>query len=302
MKIAVTYEDGKVFQHFGHTENFKIYEMENGEILSSEIVNTDGTGHEALAAWLTDNGVSGLICGGMGQGAADALAMAGISVFSGTTGDADDAVARFLSGELVNAGVNCDHHHEHGHEHGHSCGHGHEDGGCGGHDDGGCDCEGGCGGCHGGCGGGEMQFLFEGKNVGKKVRVHYRGTYDDGEQFDASYDRGEPLEFICGAGMMIMGFDKAVAEMEVGDVVDVHLMPGEAYGERQDRMVITVQKATVQGSEDLSVGDRVYLTDELGRPFPALVTEADDTNITFDCNHEMAGKELNFRIELVEIM
>ena len=69
-----------------------------------------------------------------------------------------------------------------------------------------------------------------GPNVGKTCRTHYRGTFNDGTQFDSSYDRGEPLEFICGAGQMIKGFDAAVANMEVGQVVDVHLMPEEAYG------------------------------------------------------------------------
>jgi FKBP-type peptidyl-prolyl cis-trans isomerase 2 len=145
------------------------------------------------------------------------------------------------------------------------------------------------------------QFLFEGKNVGKTVKVHYRGTFNDGEQFDASYDRGEPLEFVCGTGMMIPGFDRACAELEPGDVIDVHLMPEDAYGMPKDNMIITVEKEIVTGSEDVAVGDRVYLTDQLGRPFAALVTEVDDKNVTFDCNHEMAGKELNFRIEMVEI-
>ena len=71
---------------------------------------------------------------------------------------------------------------------------------------------------------------MEGKNVGKTCRTHYRGTFNDGTQFDSSYDRGEPLEFICGVGQMIRGFDAAVAEMEVGEKVNIHLMPEEAYG------------------------------------------------------------------------
>ena len=73
-------------------------------------------------------------------------------------------------------------------------------------------------------------IILEGKNAGRTVRVHYRGTFNDGTQFDSSYDRGEPLEFICGAGMMISGFDKAVVDMETGQAVDIHLMPEEAYG------------------------------------------------------------------------
>ena len=284
MKIAVTYEEGNVFQHFGRTENYKVYETEDGRIVSSEVKSTNGTGHEAIADLLKEDGVEVLICGGLGQGAKDALEACEIEVFSGAEGSADEAVEKYLKGELESTGVNCDHHdHEHGHDHEQ------EEAGCGG---------GGCAGCSG-CG--MPQFLFEGKNVGRTVKVHYRGTFNDGEQFDASYDRGEPLEFVCGTGMMIPGFDRACAELEVGDVIDVHLMPDDAYGMPQENMIITVEKAAVTGSEDVAVGDRVYLTDQLGRPFAALVTAVDDTNVTFDCNHEMAGKELNFRIEMMEI-
>jgi FKBP-type peptidyl-prolyl cis-trans isomerase 2 len=100
--------------------------------------------------------------------------------------------------------------------------------------------------------------------------------------------------------MMIPGFDYAVGSMDVGEVIDVHLMPEEAYGMPRPEMVVTVEKRLVEGSEDLEVGDKVTLADQLGRPYSATVTAADDTNITFDCNHEMAGKELNFRIELLE--
>ena len=160
-----------------------------------------------------------------------------------------------------------------------------------------------CAGCPG-CGGGagfEPFYFFEGTNVGKSVKVHYRGTFDDGTQFDASYDRGMPLEFVCGVGDMIRGFDKAVAEMAVGDIIDVHLEPEEAYGMPNPNMVITVPKASIQGLEGIETGDKVVLQDELGRPFDALVTYQDEENITFDCNHEMAGKALNFTIEMLEI-
>ena len=144
-------------------------------------------------------------------------------------------------------------------------------------------------------------YMFEGTNVGKRVKVHYRGTFDNGSQFDASYDRNQPLEFICGTGQMIKGFDRAVAEMKVGDVIDVHLEPEDAYGMPNPNMVITVKRATVQGLDGIEAGDKVMLADELGRPFDALVTEMDEENITFDCNHEMAGKALNFSIEMLEI-
>ena len=174
-------------------------------------------------------------------------------------------------------------------------------GGCGteGSGDSSCGCGGGCGGCGGGC---HSEPLFEGKNVGKTLRAHYTGTLNDGTKFDSSYDRGEPLEFICGYGYMIEGFDKAVANMEVGDIVDVHLTPDEAYGEANPNMIITMEISELPGAENLTVGQRVYLQDMYGRPFPVKVTAMDDTNITFDGNHELAGKELNFKIELVEIV
>ena len=101
--------------------------------------------------------------------------------------------------------------------------------------------------------------------------------------------------------MMIKGFDAAVADMEVGQIVDVHLMPEEAYGMPDPKMVMTFEIAQLPGSEDLAVGQQVYLSDSTGQPFPVKVAAKDDRTITLDANHEMAGKELNFRIELVEV-
>ena len=283
MKIAVTYDNGMVFQHFGHTEQFKVYDVADGAVTSTEVIGTNGSGHEALASFLKDRSVDVLICGGIGGGAEAALTEAGIEMCAGAAGSADEAVAAYLRGELVNTGVNCDHHDEE-----HACG-GHEDGeACGG-------CAGGCHGCHG-------MPMIEGKNVGKTCRTHYRGTFNDGTQFDSSYDRGEPLEFICGAGMMIPGFDAAVANMDVGETVQVHLMPEEAYGEKDPSAVFTVTIAELPGAETVSVGDQVYLQDMYGRQMPVRVTAKDEKSVTFDANHEMAGKELNFSIELVEIL
>ena len=290
MKIAATYDNGNIFQHFGKTEFFKVYEVEDNKVVSSEGIGSNGTGHGALAGLLADQGISVLICGGIGGGAQAALAEAGIELCSGAQGDADTAVEAYLKGELVSTGVNCDHHH---HEDGHSCGN-HEDGhSCGGHEDGHS-----CGGCGGGCG---SQPSITGPNVGKTCRTHYRGTFNDGTQFDSSYDRGEPLEFICGAGQMIKGFDAAVANMEVGQVVDVHLMPEEAYGMPNPDAIFTLEIEQLPGAEDLTVGQQVYLSNQYGQPFPVKVNAKDEKTITFDANHEMAGKELNFRIELVEV-
>ena len=121
-----------IFQHFGHTERFKIYEVEDGKVVSSEVVDTAGAGHEALATFLAKQGVDTLICGGIGPGAVNALGMCGIRVFGGITGLADFAVEALLCGSLAyNPEPNCDHHdHEHGE--GHECGH-HGDGHCGCH-------------------------------------------------------------------------------------------------------------------------------------------------------------------------
>ena len=289
MKIAATYDNGNIFQHFGKTEFFKVYEVEDNKVVSSEVIGSNGTGHGALAGLLAEQGISVLICGGIGGGAQSALAEAGIELCSGAQGDADAAVEAYLKGELVSTGVNCDHHHEEGH----SCG-SHEDGhSCGGHEEGHS-----CGNCSGGCG---SQPAITGPNVGKTCRTHYRGTFNDGTQFDSSYDRGEPLEFICGAGQMIKGFDAAVANMEVGQVVDVHLMPEEAYGMPNPDAIFTLEIEQLPGSEDLTVGQQVYLSNQYGQPFPVKVNAKDEKTITFDANHEMAGKELNFRIELVEV-
>lgn len=280
MKIAVTYDNGNIFQHFGKTEFFKVYEIEDNKVISSEVIGSNGTGHGALAGLLADQDVDVLICGGIGGGAQAALEEAGVEMCAGAQGDADQAVEAYLKGELVSTGANCDHHHEEGH----SCGH-HEEGHT-------------CGNCGGSCGAGTA---LTGRNVGKTCRTHYRGTFNDGTQFDSSYDRGEPLEFICGAGQMIRGFDAAVADMEVGQVVDVHLMPEEAYGMPDPNAVFTLEIAQLPGSEDLQAGQRVYLSNQYGQPFPVTVTEKGETTITFDANHEMAGKELNFHIELVEV-
>ena len=150
MKIAVTFENGQVFQHFGHTEQFKLYEVEGGKVVASEVIDTNGSGHEALADFLAQRGVGALVCGGIGDGAQAALSASGIEICSGAQGDADEAVAAFLRGELVSAGVNCDHH-DHDHE---------EGGGCGGS----------CGSC-GGCGGHSAPAI-EGPNVGKVCKTH----------------------------------------------------------------------------------------------------------------------------------
>ncbi len=123
MRVAVTYEKGQVFQHFGHTERFKVYDIEDGEVKLATTVNTNGSGHGALADILKKLGVGVLICGGIGDGAKRALSEAGIKLYGGVTGDADGAVEALLTNTLTfDPDAACDHHSEH------------HDGACGEHD------------------------------------------------------------------------------------------------------------------------------------------------------------------------
>lgn len=135
MRIAVTYENGNIFQHFGHTEQFKVYDVENNKIIKTEIVDTNGSGHGALAGVLSTIKTDVLICGGIGGGAQMALAQAGIKLYGGVSGIADEAVNAFITGKLdFNPDVHCEHHnHEHGNQ-SHTCGeHGCGHGNCGNH-------------------------------------------------------------------------------------------------------------------------------------------------------------------------
>ncbi len=120
MRVAVTYENGNIFQHFGHTEQFKLYDIENDNIVNTKVVDTNGQGHGALADFLTTSKIDVLICGGIGNGAKVALSQAGIELFGGVSGSADEAVNAYILGELsYNPNIECSHH-KHGE--GHSCG------------------------------------------------------------------------------------------------------------------------------------------------------------------------------------
>lgn len=123
MRIAVTYENGNIFQHFGHTQQFKLYDIEDGKIARTQVLDTDGNGHGALAGMLSGQNIDTLICGGIGAGAQAALSAAGIRLYGGVSGSADEAVNQLLAGSLAyNPEVCCDHHgEEHHHESGHSC-------------------------------------------------------------------------------------------------------------------------------------------------------------------------------------
>lgn len=126
MRIAVTYNNGEVFQHFGHTEEFKVYEIEDNKIKNTEIVSSNELGHSALAYLLEENKINVLICGGIGGCAIGALKEYGIELYAGITGNTDKAVEDYLAGNLVQISeANCSHHHGHHNHEGHSCGHCH---------------------------------------------------------------------------------------------------------------------------------------------------------------------------------
>ena len=138
-------------------------------------------------------------------------------------------------------------------------------------------------------------------NSGKKVKTHYRGTLDDGTQFDSSYDRGEPIEFTCGAGQMIPGFDAAVVDMALGEKKSVHIPAKDAYGEYNEQAVQKIPANQVPNADQLPVGQTVYFNSPYG-PMPAKVVSVTIDEVVLDMNHGLAGKDLNFDIELVEVV
>lgn len=136
---------------------------------------------------------------------------------------------------------------------------------------------------------------------GDTVKVHYTGKLVNGEQFDSSTGR-EPLEFTVGAGMMIKGFDAALPGMSVGDKKTVNIPAADAYGEKDPTAVIPFPKENVPADMKLEPGMQLTLTNQEGQPFPVVVTEIQDDVIVLDANHFLAGEELVFDIELVEIV
>ncbi len=135
---------------------------------------------------------------------------------------------------------------------------------------------------------------------GKKVRIHYTGTLSDGEQFDSSAGR-DPLEFETGSGMVIPGFDSAVRDMEVGGKKTVTLPAAEAYGELRDEMIGDIPKYRFPPEMELSVGMPLQMTGPQG-PLPVVIKEIKEDAVTIDANHPLAGKDLTFELELVEIV
>ena len=136
---------------------------------------------------------------------------------------------------------------------------------------------------------------------GSKVKVHYKGTLTDGEQFDSSYDKGETLPFEVGAGQMIPGFDAAVVGMETGDKKTVTIPSSEAYGDRVEDAVQEVSKTAFPPEFEFRLNETVQGADQNGQPLIAKILEVTDETVKLDLNHPLAGKELTFEIELVEI-
>ncbi len=137
-------------------------------------------------------------------------------------------------------------------------------------------------------------------NEGKIVKIHYRGTLDDGEQFDSSYDRGEPIEFTCMKGDVIQGFDDGVVDMEVGEKKTIHIEPIDAYGFVDPAAVQEVPLENIPHGDQLKVGQQIYASGPEGF-IPARVVKIEDGVATMDMNHPLAGKALNFELELLEV-
>ena len=136
---------------------------------------------------------------------------------------------------------------------------------------------------------------------GDVVRVHYTGKLVNGEQFDSSVGK-EPLEFTVGAGMMIKGFDAAMPGMNVGDKKTINIAPADAYGEKSDEAIIEFPRENVPADMELEPGMSLTLSNQAGQPVPVTVIEVNEQVIILDANHFLAGQELVFDIELVEII
>ncbi len=135
---------------------------------------------------------------------------------------------------------------------------------------------------------------------GDVVKVHYTGKLNSGEQFDSSEGRA-PLEFTVGAGQMIAGFDEAIPGMAVGEKKTIAIAPENAYGEKNEEAIIEFPKSNIPADMKLEPGMKLQLRNEAGQPIPVVVAEVKDEIVILDANHELAGKELIFDIELVDI-
>lgn len=135
---------------------------------------------------------------------------------------------------------------------------------------------------------------------GKTVKIHYTGTLDDGSQFDSSVGR-DPLEFEMGAGMVIPGFENGVADMEVGEKKNIHIPAAEAYGERREDLVMQFERSQLPDSLEPQIGMMLQMQGPQGQPVPVTITGVEEEAVTIDANHQLAGQNLNFELELIEI-
>lgn len=136
---------------------------------------------------------------------------------------------------------------------------------------------------------------------GDSVKVHYIGTLNDGNEFDNSYKRGDTLNFEVGGGQMIKGFDKALVDMEVGEKKKINIKSEDAYGPRREEAIMSVSKENFPPDFEANEGEMVQGQTESGQPITALILEVQENDVILDMNHPLAGEELNFEIELVEI-
>ena len=137
--------------------------------------------------------------------------------------------------------------------------------------------------------------------AGDTVKIHYTGTLDDGTQFDSSAGR-DPLEFELGGGQVIPGFEEAVVGMAVGEVKKQHIPMEQAYGPRNENMVLQVERDQLPKDMTPNIGDQLNLRQAEDQVITVIITELTDTTVTLDANHPLAGVDLNFNIELVEIV
>lgn len=135
---------------------------------------------------------------------------------------------------------------------------------------------------------------------GQKVKIHYTGILNDGNQFDSSVGR-DPLEFEMGAGMVIPGFENGAREMVVGEKKTIHIPAAEAYGERSEELVMQFERAQLPEGLDPQVGMGLHMQGPQGQPIPVTITVVEEASVTIDANHQLAGKDLTFELELVEI-
>lgn len=135
---------------------------------------------------------------------------------------------------------------------------------------------------------------------GQKVKIHYTGTLDDGNPFDSSVGR-DPLEFEMGAGAVIPGFETGVKDMAVGEKKSIHIPVVEAYGEKREEMVMEFERAELPEGLEPEIGMGLQMQGPQGQPIPVQITAVAEATITIDANHPLAGQNLNFELELVEV-